>query len=439
MDNNNRRRFIKTASTAAVTFGMLAGTTRRGGSANETINAAVVGVNGRGGDHIKGFIGLERINVNLAAICDVDEKVLSERKSKIKEDTEIDVKTYTDIQELLKNDEIDVVSIATPNHWHSLMGIWACQAGKDVYIEKPCSHNVFEGRQLVNAARKYNRIVQHGTQIRSSVAIREAIQMLNDGIIGEVYYAKGTCYKRRNTIGHADPTAVPEGVHYNDWIGPAPDREFTENRFHYKWHWHWDYGNGDIGNQGVHQMDVARWGLGVTTPDSVTSMGGHFMFDDDQETPNTLVSTLKYEQENKMICFEVRHWITNDELNAGGRGGGNVGNLFFGSKGYMMMPSYTEYRVFLGDRRELGPSRNEGGNHFENFINAVRSRKREDLHADIEEGHYSAALCHYANTAYRVNEVLHIDRKTELCKNNDLANELLTRNYREPFVVPKTI
>lgn len=438
MEEKTRRNFLKTTSTAAVTFGMLAGTTRRGGSANDQINAAVVGVNGRGRNHISGYVDLERINVNLMAVCDVDENVLKERKTWINEEYDVEVKTYTDLQDMLTNDEIDVVSVATPNHWHSLQGIWICQAGKDAYIEKPCSHNVFEGRQLATAAKKYNRIVQHGTQIRSSAAIREAIDMLNDGIIGEVYYAKGTCYKWRNSIGHENAKPAPDGVHYNTWLGPAPDREYTDNRYHYKWHWHWDYGNGDIGNQGVHQMDVARWGLGVAIPDTVASIGGHFMFDDDQETPNTLVTTMKYEKENKMISFEVRHWVTNDELGSGGRGN-VVGNLFFGSKGYMMMPSYTEYRVFLGRDRKPGPSRREGGNHFENFINAVRSRKTEDLHAPIEEGHYSSALCHYANAAYRVNDLLHIDRETELCTNNDAANELLTRNYREPFVVPKTV
>ncbi len=438
MNDNTRRQFLQKASTAAVTFGMLAGTTHRGTSANETINAAVAGVRGRGRSHVEGFIGLERIGVNLMAICDVDERVLEERKKWIKDDFDLSVKTYVDFQDMMQNDDIDVVGIATPNHWHSLQGIWACQAGKDVYVEKPCSHNVFEGRQLVNAARKYDRIVQHGTQIRSSAAIREAMDMLKDGVIGEVYYAKGTCYKWRDTIGNKPNKETPEEVHYDTWLGPAPERPFSENRFHYNWHWHWAYGNGDIGNQGVHQMDVARWGLGVDIPDTVATIGGHFMFEDDQETPNTMVSNMKYEKENKMISFEVRHWITNDELGSGGSGN-VVGNLFFGSKGYMMMPNYNEYRIFFGRDRKPGPKRSEGGNHFENFINAVRSRKKEDLHAEIEEGHYSSALCHYANAAYRVNDLLHIDRETELTKNNDAANELLTRNYREPYVVPEEV
>ena len=196
--------------------------------------------------------------------------------------------TFVDVRKLLEDKSIDAISIATPNHWHSLMGIWACQAGKDVYVEKPCSHNLWEGKQFVAAAQKYGRMVQHGTQIRSATAVREGIKKLHEGLIGDIYMARGLCYKWRNTIGHAPVQPVPAGVNYDLWTGPAPLHDFTHNRFHYNWHWFWAYGNGDMGNQGTHQMDVARWGLGVGFPNKVSAIGGHFMFDDDQETPNDL-------------------------------------------------------------------------------------------------------------------------------------------------------
>jgi predicted dehydrogenase len=312
------------------------------------------------------------------------------------------------------------------------MAIWACQSGKDVYVEKPCSHNVFEGRQLVEAAKKYKRIVQHGTQIRSSTAIREAVQLLRDGVIGDVYMARALCYKWRNSIGKTPDGDAPRGVHYDIWLGPAPKRSFSRNRFHYNWHWHWDYGNGDIGNQGVHQMDVARWGLGVGLPASVACMGGHFMFDDDQETPNTQVATFRYPSENKLLVFEVRHWMTNDENGVG------VGNIFYGSEGYMVIPNYSRYQTFLGRNREPGPSGESGGDHYRNFIDVVRSRDASALNAPIEEGHLSSALCHLANASYRVGRSFEFDAATERSSDDDV-NRLLAREYREPFVVPHVV
>ena len=228
--------------------------------------------------------------------------------------------TFVDVRKLLEDKSIDAISIAVPNHWHTLMAIWACQAGKDVYVEKPCSHNLWEGKQLVAAANHYNRIVQHGTQTRSDAAVREGIQKIHDGAIGDVYMARGLCFKWRDTIGRTPVSAVPDGVNYDLWTGPAPKHEFTKNRFHYNWHWFWDYGNGDIGNQGVHQIDVARWGMGLGFPNKVSAIGGHFMFDDDQQTPNTLNCAFEYSAasgKRRMIEFEVRHWMTNHEAEIG--------------------------------------------------------------------------------------------------------------------------
>ncbi len=436
MENPNRRNFLKTTAGAVLASNLVIRNTAY--SANDVIRAAVAGVRGRGGSHIAGLEGLDGVDV--VALCDVDENILNDRAARFKEKYGRDVKKYVDYREMLKDPGIDVVSIATPNHWHSIMGIWACQAGKDAYIEKPLSHSLLEGRKLVEAARKYNRIVQHGTQIRSSKAVREAIQMLREGVIGEVYYAKGTCYKWRDTIGVKPAADVPQGVHYDLWLGPAPERPFTENRFHYNWHWHWDYGNGDIGNQGVHQLDVARWGLGVGLPSTAQTLGGHFMFQDDQETPNTLVATFKYPNQNKMLVFEVRHWITNPEL--GGEAGGVVGNLFLGSKGIMIMPSYTSYQVFLGRKLEAGPSGSAGGDHFQNFIDCVRSRKADQLNADVEEGHLSSALAHLANTAYRVERTLKFDPGNEKIIGDTEAEKIINdqdRKYRAPFDLPESV
>lgn len=410
-------------------------------SANDTINIAVIGVNGRGTDHIQGYAE-ESKGGQIVAFCDIDENVLNKRADEFKEKYKQEVKKYVDYRELLQDKDVDAVSIATPNHWHSLQAIWACQAGKDVYVEKPLSHNILEGRQLVKAARKFNRIVQHGTQTRSSPAVREAIQMIRDGIIGEVYYAKGTCYKWRESIGAAERgKPVPPNVHYDFWLGPAPEREFSTNRFHYNWHWHWDYGNGDIGNQGVHQFDVARWGLGVDHPKLITCVGGHFMFNDDQETPNTMSAAFKYPDSNKMLVFEVRHWMTNPEL--GGEPGGNVvGNLFLGEKGWIICPSYENYQVFLGKKGEKGPGKAVpiGGSHYQNFLDCIKSRKVEDLNADVEQGHLSSALCHLANAAYRTQRAIQFDPATEQAVGDKEANDILAdrdRKYRKPFELPE--
>lgn len=437
MTETKRRNFLKTTASAAA-LGVLIKT--RKASANDMIRIGVVGIRSRGNGHVNSLANLYGMNVDITALCDIDDNVLQRRKAEYLEDEKVnpDVKTFHDFREMLEGDTVDAVSIATPNHWHSLQGIWACQAGKDVYVEKPLSHNIYEGRKLVEAARKYDRVVQHGTQIRSSAAIREAMDYLHSGELGEVYHAKGICYRWRNTIGQEPVTDVPDGVNYDLWMGPAPEKPFTDNRFHYDWHWQWDYGNGDIGNQGVHQMDVCRWGLNVGLPDTATSIGGHFMFEDDQETPNTMHAGMKYKDENKLLTFEVRHWITNDELIDGSR----VGCIFFGSKGIMIIPSYNKYQVYLGRDREPGPGRSEGGDHFANFINVMRSRNLSELHADVEEGHLSSALCHIANAAYMTEDHLQIDREKETCTNNQQADDILqgrARGFRSPFEIPDTI
>jgi len=278
--------------------------------------------------------------------------------------------------------------------------------------------------------------------------------------------ARGLCFKRRDTIGRKPVEPVPAGVHYDLWLGPAPQHEFTANRFHYNWHWFWDYGNGDLGNQGVHQLDMARWGLGVKYPTKVSAMGGHFMFDDDQETPNTLTATYEFNEggAKKMLVFEVRHWISNHEAGIGTPGfggdpipgflgppgheeklhmGGNtVGDIFYGSKGFMAITNeedYQSYRTWLGREQTPGPTASRRGNNWANFIDCVRSRKKEELNAPIQEAHISCTLIHLANTSYRLGRTLHFDPATEQVIGDEEAARLLRGAYREPFVVPEKV
>jgi predicted dehydrogenase len=459
--NLSRRDFFKTSAGAgAVALGGVTWITnpRRVFGANERVRVAVVGVRGQGWAHVEQYEKLP--DAEVAALCDVDENETARRLKDMEQRGWAKPKTFVDYRKLLEDKTIDAVSIATPNHWHSLQGIWACQAGKDAYIEKPCSHNWFEGRQLVRAAEKYNRIVQHGSNSRDGGAILEAIQKMREGLIGEVYMARGLCFKWRDTIGKAKPEPVPSGVHYDLWTGPAPMKPFTKNRFHYNWHWIWDTGDGDIGNQGIHQVDIARWGLGVTFPTKVTAIGGHFMFDDDQETPNTLNAAFEFagaDGKKKMMVFEVRHWISNHEAAIGtpefGSGGipvalgaaqqtgpkNTIGNIFYGSKGYLAMDGYDSYRTWLGQSQEPGPSLVKGGNLWANFVHCVKSRKKEDLRAPIIEGHISCTLVHLANASYRLGRTIYFDPAKEEVIGDAEAAKLLRGSYREPFVLPEKV
>ncbi len=424
-------------STAVLT----AGAAVRGlASPNDTVRMAVVGCGGRGQSHVAAWSAMP--NVEIVALCDVDESHIAAKLKYLDSKGAKKPATYVDYRKLLEDKTIDAVSLATPNHWHTLQTIWACQAGKDVYVEKPCSHNVFESQQIVAAARKYDRIVQQGSQSRSSPALREAVQRMATGELGEVYMARGLCYKWRDTIGHEPVSAVPAGVDYDLWTGPAPKRDFTKNRFHYNWHWMWDTGNGDLGNQGIHEVDIARWGLGVTHPTKVSAIGGKFMFDDDQETPNTLSASYEFDVKGvkKMMTFEVRHWISPHEAGINGDKPGNtIGNQFYGSKGYLVIDNYNRYYSFMGKDQQPGPGGTARDEHWENFIAAVRSRKRADLNAEIEEGALSCNLMHLANISYRVGRTLHWDAKTMTCIGDPEANRMLARTYRAPFVVPKNV
>jgi predicted dehydrogenase len=433
--NISRRSFLKTTgAVAAVSFAAPFILPASAKGANDRINVAVIGVNGRGKGHIEDYMKLE--NVQVLTLCDPDMVVLKQRQQEFKTAYDKKVKLEQDLRKVYEDKDIDAVSIATCNHWHALATIWACQAGKDVYVEKPGSHNIWEGRKMVEAATKYDRIVQHGVQLRSSVALREAVQHLRDGLIGDVYLARGLVFRWRGDIGNKGFEPVPEGLDYNLWLGPAQERPFTRNLVHYNWHWHWDFGNGDVGNQGIHETDMCMWGLDVGLPSKITAMGGKFLFDDCKETPEVLSSSYLYPDQKKMIQFEVRHWNTNSE------DGVKVGNIFYGRKGYMLIKGYSTYETYLnvGDGKyEPGPTRSEGGDHFANFINAVRAHDKSLLNGPVETAHLSSALAHLGNISYRLGRTLEFDPTSERFVNDDEADVMLKRKYRAPFVVPEQI
>jgi predicted dehydrogenase len=418
---------------------LAAGAARMSGSANDRIEVGVIGIGGRGRDHIAALSTQK--NCHIAAVADIDESRVARGQKMAEERQGSKPEGYSDLRRLLDDKRIDVVSVATCNHWHALATIWACQAGKDVYVEKPASHNIVEGRRMVQAARRYGRMVQCGMQAHSLQHYRRAVELLGRGGIGKLYMAKSLCYKRRKSIGRKPDAAVPAGVDYGLWLGPAPERPFNPNRFHYNWHWFWDTGNGDIGNQGVHELDIARWGLGLTgLPQRVYSNGGKFIYDDDQETPNTQVSVYRFP--DREIVSEVRGILTNTEGTLHD-GDNYIGVIFLGSDGYMCLDC-TGFKMFLGEKSELAQQMDHvekeewaTAPHFENFLKVVRSRKREDLNCEIEMGHLSAAMPHLANTSYRLGRSLEFNPQAENFGPDREANRHLTRQYRKPFVLPE--
>jgi predicted dehydrogenase len=428
-DNHySRREAIKTiAAGSLAAFAIPTIIPSRAFGANDRIRVAVIGINSRGKDHISGLSTQE--NVEVTTLCDVDLRVLQAGAKEFEAKYNRKVAMVQDMRQVFDNKDIDVVSIATPNHWHALATIWACQAGKDVYVEKPGSHNLFEGRKMIEAAKKYNRIVQHGVQLRSSEAIQEAIQHLRNGLIGNVYMARGLVYKWRPDIGNKGNAEPPKELSWDLWQGPAQAKPYSENYVHYNWHWFWDYGNGDVGNQGIHETDLCMWGLNVGLPEVITASGGKFLWKDCKETPETLSCTYQYPKEGKMIQFEVRPWMTNKE------DGVEIGNIFYGDKGYMVINGYSDYKTFLGKEREPGPARNAGGDHYKNFIEAVRARATSKQNGPVETAHLSSGLAHLGNISYRLGRSLKFDPQKEIFINDKEANAMLTRKYRAPYVI----
>ncbi len=484
----NRRDFLgRSLAAAGVGAGFAIGGTKSSGriiGANDTIRLGVAGLHGRGGSHVGEFSRMK--NVEITYLIDPDTRTYPGRVAQIKSNGGSTPRTVQDIRKALDDSNLDAISIAAPNHWHALLTIWGCQAGKDVYVEKPASHNIHEGRVAVEAARKYGRVVQHGTQGRSMQQWADLLAVTKSGKYGKLLVSRGLCYKPRPSIGIKPDSTAPEQVDYDLWLGPAPKQPFNDNYVHYNWHWFWDFGNGDIGNQGVHQMDVARWLIpGATLPKSVISLGGRFGYTDQGQTPNTQMTVMDFGE--TQLIFEVRGLRTDSYH------GEKVGNILHFEEGIVEQVPKKGLRFFPkntkdGEGEPLAkvdaPKRGPGGNHFANFIEGVRSRKTEELNADILDGHYSSALCHLANISYRLGEsvsfntrtktfgdnkeafetlsridehlshgnglkleglsyklgrTLTVDAKSESFVNDPEANSLLTRPYRKPYIVPDRI
>lgn len=429
MNHITRRSFFQGAALAASATRVM--------GANDRIRMGIVGLGGRGSAHLGFYVRIPDCEV--AALCDVNQAARERAQARLLKASQRKGKEYADMRELFADKEVDAVSIATPNHWHALSTIWACEAGKDVYVEKPATHNIYEGWRMVEVARKTNRMVQVGMQSRSTPHKIKAMQLLKEGVIGDLYMAKALCFKRRKSIGKTPAEPVPPGLDWDKFLGPAPMRPYTKNRFAYNWHWFWDTGNGDIGNQGVHEFDVARWGLGeVGMPRTAVSTGGKYVYDDDQETPNTQLATLDY---GKMqLLFEVRGLLTGPEGGLPVRGGNFIGNLFYGSDGWMWVDG-RGFQVYKGENNEKvideQSSREEDGStlHMKNFLEACRSRDYRKLTADIEVGAISAALCHLANISYRTGRKLEWDNAKKKFVRDPEADKLITREYRKPYVV----
>ena len=442
-----RRSFLKSTLAASAAVSLPARIHAAAPGANSDVRIGMIGFNGRGQAHISGYMGLKGIRIT--AMCDVDTTVLDKGSAQLKNKS-LQVETYQDIRKLLESKELDAVSIATPNHWHSLAAIWAIQAGKDVYVEKPVSHNVWEGRQLVMAAEKYQKIVQMGVQSRSATGIADALEWQKSLPLGKIKYVRGLCYKRRPSIGKVDhETPFPESIDKDLWFGPAPVKPLMRAKLHYDWHWVWDTGNGDLGNQGIHQMDIARRFLGedALSP-NVFSIGGRLGYIDDGETANSQFIVHGYEK--APLIFEVRGLPekTGAKDMDKYRGAG-VGVIVQYENGYLVCPDYNNAIAIdnagnavkkfgnppippgVTDNLPKEEKKKDGEpdreNHFANFLKAVQSRKTSDLHGKIIDGHISSALCHTGNISYRLGKKASPDAIREKLKGNKDAMDSFER------------
>ncbi|MGD9128558.1 MAG: Gfo/Idh/MocA family oxidoreductase [Planctomycetia bacterium] len=483
MSKFSRRRFLSDSAIAAAVLsaGPMMATrafakekTAKKVSANDTLNLMVCGTNGRGKWHIKEFG--KKPGCKIKYICDVDEAAGNKAIKMIEKKFGYKPKFVRDMRDVLDDSDLHIVSVATPNHWHALCAIWAMQAGKDVYLEKPVSHNVMEGQSLVATAKKYGRVCQTGTQCRSLKGSIDAIKYVQDGKLGEVKFARGLCYKPRRSIGPKGIYEPPKTVDYNLWVGPAQMQKVTRPRFHYDWHWQYHWGNGDMGNQGPHQMDLVRWGLDVDSlSENVISYGGRFGYVDAGDVANTQVAI--HTIGDKTIVFEVRGLDTDPFMKS------KIGAIFYGTDGIVVTTAYTKAYA-MDNNGKIFRRFEGGGDHVQNFIDAVRAQDPKILNAEVREGHLSAALAHTGTISYRLGQkmpitevkkeiekfgghdknvetldrtiahlkknkvdlsktqmqlgpALKMDTKTETFTNNDEANTMLTRKYREGFVVPK--
>jgi predicted dehydrogenase len=452
MKSIKRRGFIK--KSAAASAGMIAAPAYiRGYMQNkpsDTVNVAVAGIRSRGGyyyggtGHTANYAKIK--NSRIVAVCDVDENLFPVEIGWIEKLGGYRPKGVVDFREILDNKDIDAVSIATPDHWHGLQTVWACQAGKDVYIEKPLAWSISEGRKMVQAARKYNRIVQTGTNYRSNRMTQRALELLHEGVIGDIYLGRATVYGHRPDIGRKPDGPVPKGVNWELHRGPAPMIPFNENHFHYNWHWWWDTATGEFGNNGVHGIDRIRVGMGINEhPKKISCCGGVYAWNNGQEVPNLQTATFEYAN-GKIIEMEVRSLYTPGEQD---------GILWLGTKGYAELGSDT-FKTFMGPKKEPGLNltvkdlpadglreeleKSKIEYHFVNFLDCVRSRKRENLNAEVEGGYMSTAIMLLGNIAYKTGRKLIFDGNTETFPNDKEANSYLARQIeRKPYVMPKEV
>jgi predicted dehydrogenase len=439
MTETNRREFLKdtgrlAATTAAIT--LASGAVAR--QANAPLPVAVIGTGGMGSNHVR--LLSSRPDVRVAYVCDVDEGRLARAAREVETRSKKAPKAVKDLRRVLDDKDVVAVWIATPDHWHGPATILACDAGKHVYVEKPCAHNVREGRLMIEAARRNKRVVQVGTQSRSTEHVRKAMDLLREGVIGDILVSKAWNSQKRKNIGHAKPSQPPAGLDYDQWVGPAPLVPYQSDRLHYTWHWWFDFGTGDMGNDGVHDIDIARWGLGVEThPSSVAALGGKFFFDDDQQFPDTQYVVFEYPGNGKVgqkrqLIYEHRIWSPYHQE------GFENGNAFYGTKGMMILGKGGGWRVTLAGNKP-GPSMKGSPSlpaHHGNFLECIHSGKSPN--ADIEINHLSAVLCHLGNIATRLGRTVIFDPKKEEITGDAEGAKLVRRNYREGhWAVPKGV
>jgi predicted dehydrogenase len=449
MAQQTRRCFLR-ASTAAV-LGAPA-VVRGSPSPNERIRVGLVGMGNRMRALARALVKLGPTHqVQIVAVCDCDRAQLDSIPERFPELKDHKFAVYEDMRKLFDDRSIDGVVISIGDRWHALATIWACQAGKDVYVEKPAAHNLFESRQMVQAARKYLRVVQHGTQNRSSPNIREGIQKLHEGVIGHVYAARGIDYKIRPNLGRIEPAPVPPGLDWDQWLGPKAMRPYSVFT-HRRWYWLLDLSSGDFANQAIHELDIIRWGLQLDRhPRYVSSVGGKYVHQDDRTAPTHAAWHYRWDHPEPLVTYEHRSWYTNSEAGFRDRYPfvepmNPVGTIFLGTEGYLIFPDYSSYYTFLGPKYEPGPSKAEEGHpmmdepHLANWLDAMRSRDPSKLTAPIEEGHKSLVLSLLARVSYEVGRPLWFDPDSERVLGDDEADRLLNEpQYRKPYVVPQEV
>jgi len=428
----HRRDALKGVAAGIAAAGMTSAAAAR--SANERLAVGAIGCGGRGRKHAELLAG--RKDVRVAYVCDPDLKRAERAAAEVERVCGRRPAVVQDLRHVLDDAAIDAITIATPDHWHAPATVLACAAGKHVYVEKPCSHNVREGRLMIDAAGKHKRVVQVGTQARSSKHVARAIELMREGAIGDVLVAKAFNSQKRANIGFGKPGQPPAHLDYDLWLGPAPYEPYHANRLHYNWHWRFAYGTGDIGNDGVHELDLARWGLGVDrqSPESVTASGAKLFFEDDQQFPDTQNVTFDFAPvgkngRRKQLIFEMRIW-TPYRMD-----GYANGNAFYGTEGFLLLGKNDSFRLYGRHNELIEEMPAQGANtentriHHDDFVDSIRHNRRPE--ADIEIGHHSAAAAHLGNIASRLKRTLFFDGETETFLGDEEANKLLSRIYRQ--------